>query len=442
MITALKNNYGKAPKDMDFVGFLKLASKNYVTTDSNDYQAKVNLAKYDQYTQETTRIAGLLDKSVEAVVKQIKGDPAFKDVLVEEKGKTRLLTAEDVFKRMPTGGWKQDIDWAIDPNVKLTEDEKRNIAEGIFDGRVKVNTESYLRTGGKTGDDAGWKTTTYVNYQGKKYYIETLGSWVPSSSDLNSKFKKINERIPIPVLESEVPGVSVAASSMFILRNQSKEDIRVKLAAGATQENSNILVADGSGTATGFTDIDAGTQPEIRSVLANKDNVEQMQLITVVEVVMKTVNGEKAPFWSGQRYYFPINVNKSSNETFNVFAQADELDEFMSYSKKNEPYKIDYFEGSGVKAEIFADQPGSKTGRVKLHSKYDIQSNKYVNNWVTKEISFDLNKLTFAEMKEQIFNEWITPYMQGYMNHNKQASGSGQASGNNLLQQLKGVVTW
>lgn len=451
MIAALKNNSGKPPKDMDFVGFLKLASKNYVTTDGNDYQAKLNLAKYDQYTQENTRIAGLFDKSVEAVLKQVKGDSEFKDILVEEKGKTRLLTADDVFKRMPSTGWKEDIDWAVDPDIKLTEDEKRNISEGIFDGRVKVKTESYLKTGGKADNDPGWKTKTYIDYQGRKYYIETSNLWVPNSSDLESKFKKINERIPIPVLESEVPGVSVAASSIFILRNQSKEDIRVKLAAGATQENSNIMISDGSGTATGFKDVLASAQPEVRTALANKENVEQMQLITnsplnsgsqVVEVLMKTIGGEKAPFWSGQRYYFPINVNKSTNEIFNIFAQADELDEFMSYSKRNEPYKIDYFEGSGVKAEFFADQPGSKTGRVKLQSKYDIQNNKYVDNWITKEIDFDLNKLTFSEMKQQIFNEWITPYMQGYMNHNKQASNSGQASGNNLLQQLKGVVTW
>jgi hypothetical protein len=448
----LRNNYNKAYKDMDFAGLLRMATKNYVTTDNNDYQAKLNLAKYDHYMQETQRISGLLAQSVDAVVKQVKGDASFRNVLVEENGKTRLIQADDVFKRMPVTGWKEDIDWAIDPNVKLTEQDKRNIAEGIFDGRVKVDVDHYIKTGGKSGDDAGWRYTTTINYQGRKLYIETPSLFSPSSKELDSKLRTINERIPIPVLESEVPGVMVTGSSGFIIRNQAKEDIRVKLAAGATQENSNIMMADGTGTADGYTDVKAGLQDEVRKALANKDNVEQMTLWTnsplnsgsqVVEVVMASKGGEKAPFWAGQRFFFPVNVNKTSNEVFSVFSQADELDEFMSYSNKNEPYKIDYFEGSGVKAEIVADQPGSKTGRVLLQQKaYDPASGKYVNNWSTKEITFDLNKLTFAEMKQEIFNNFITPYMQGYMNYNRQVAGAVGASGTNLVQQYKNIVTW
>ena len=456
MLESLRGTLGKAYKDLDFAGLLKLASKNYATTDDYDYQAKLNLDNYENYTKESERIAGLVNKGVDVVVSQIKNDDRLyrdlKEVLIEENGKTRVMQASDLVKTIPAKGWKEDANWKIDKSVELTEEERRELAEGIFDGRVTVTHRGKYMSGGDN-PAAMFKTDgTFVKFKGRTIYLEDNFSAIPfTSSDLQKNLKRINERIPIPILESEVPGVTVTGSSGFVVRNQPKEDIRIKLAAGATQENANIMEADGSGTAAGFKDVDADDQQIVRNALADKDNVEQMLIWTnsplnsgsqVVEVVMKSVPGEKAPSWSGKRYYFPINVNKTKNEIFSVFAQADELDEFMTYSKKNEPYKFDSFEGSGVKAEVVADQPGSKTGRVLLHSKFDPVTRQYVDNWITQEISFDLNKLSFAEMKQEIFNNFITPYMKGYMNYTKQTMGSTGAPGSNLLQQLKNVVTW
>lgn len=442
---------GKTVKDLDFTTYLKMAAKTYVPKEQSEYQAMRNIANYENSMAQVDRLNKVINKGVEVVVEQIKNDKSFANLLVEDKGKKRLVNADDIYKSLPSKGWKEDINWSIDPQVTLSDSEKRDIANGIFEGRISVKHRGKMMSGGDNPGKMFTTDGTFIEYGGRTLYLTNNFSAIPfTSEELQKGLKKVNERVPIPMLESDQAGVMVTGSSAFIIRNQAKEDIRVKLTT-PTQENSNILMSDGSGRLDGYTDASPAEQEMVRNAMASKENVEQVMLYTnsplnggsqLVEVVMKTISGDKGPAWSGKRYFFPINVNQSSNETFRVFAQTDELDEFMAYSKENKPYKIDYFEGSGVKAEMIADQPGAQTGRVILKTKYDPVTKRYTDNWITNEIPFDLTKVTFTEVKEEIFNNFITPYMQGYMNNNKQAMNSVGAPGSTLRQRLQNLVTW
>lgn len=440
---------GKTVKDLDFMTYLKMATKNYVTRDSKEIQAVNSLAMFENAMAEVSRLNGVINKGVEVVIEQISNNKElandFKGLIVNEDGKKRLLEEKDIEKLFKSSTGPGGKPMPIDPVTR------QQMVERYFNGTLDVFVQkpegaaAAARTGGSTVG------STTIKLDGKQFYfLGDIFADVPTPEKYKKMMQRINERIPIPVFDNDTNALTVTGSPTYILRNQAKEDIRVKL-SGITVENSNILMSDGSGKPDGYKDAPTKDQPEIRKALASKENVEEMKLYTnsplnggsqLVEVTMKTVSGDKAPSWSGQRYYFPINVKNSSNETFRVFSQADELDEFMAYSKQNKPYTIDHFEASGVKAEVIADQPGAKTGRVILKSKYDPVSKRYVDNWIENELTFDLTKMTFTEVKEEIYNKFITPYMQGYINYNRQAMNATGAPGSNLLQQLKGVVTW
>lgn len=447
VLSALRTQIDNKDKelDVDLPGLLRAAVKNYEPKDDYEDAAIRQLVEYEKNQAEIKRISGSVQKGLDIVIGQIKNDKSFDNVLVVENGKKRLITDDDVFKRLPSTGWKEDIDWSIDPATSLSEDERKNISKGIFNGSVKVDVQSFVQGGGKTGLNSGFTNRTTIDYQGRKLYIETPSLIAPSSEELSKKLKQINERVPIPEFESAIDGVGVSGSAVFVVRNDMAEKVGTLL-SGSTETNSNIKQSVG-GSMTDFADVPPKDQQAIRDAMADKSNVTQVKIFTtspmnegkqVVEVKFASSKSKDNPDkWAGQTYYFPINISARSADLFKLFADVDDMDEFSQYSKQNKPYIMDHHEASGVKAMIVSDQPGSKTGTVRVYSKYDPNTKTYTDNWIEQPpIPFDLNRVTFTEIKNQVYSNAISPYVQRRRAYNKQVQGTQAGSGVDFYNKL------
>lgn len=444
-------------KDIDFPGLLKLAAKNYEPKDQYESAAKRSLFEYDKNQAEVKRIDAAVNKGLDVVITSIVNgnDEELKKLVVKEGSKYRMLNESDVkswFKdRKTILKYNGDFFGPYD-EVPLTNDILSEIAKGFLNGTLDYEG---VRTGSSTQDRFNLSSGEYLIVQNHPASKVGVKEYFPiKPKDVPNLMKRINEKVPIPEFDAAVAGAAVEGSSIFVLRNEPAEQVRTLLTS-PTQDNSNIFVSK-DGTATGYEQVDAETQKQIRAALANKNNVDQIKIFTtspinegkqVVEVTFasKKSKDDDNPA-AGKVFYFPINVTGRSQDIFKVFADVDDLEEFMEFSKNNKPYAMDYHEGSGVKAVVYADQPGSKTGTVRLYSKYDPATKTYTDNWIEQApIPFDLNKVSFTEMKNEIYENFIDPYMQRRMIYNKQAASnqtSGSAAGSDLLGKLKNVVTW
>jgi hypothetical protein len=441
--------------DIDYAGLLKTAAKNYEPKDQYESQAKRALFDYDKNQAEVKRISAAVSKGVQVVVNTIAtgDDKELKNFVVKDGDGYRMINNEDVkkwFKDRKTilkynGNLFNSYEW-----VPLTNEILEEISKGYLSGTLKYKG---IRTGSSTQDRFNLSTGEYIIIQNHPVSKVGVKEYFPvKPQDVPRVMKRINEKIPIPEFETAIAGAGVEGSASFIIRNEDSEKIR-GLLTSPTQENSNIFVV-GSGSATDYVQADPEMQKAARIALTNKNNVEQVKIFTtspinegkqVIEVTFAPKKSEKdESLVAGQVMYFPINITGRSPEVLKIFADVDDMDEFMEYSKNNKPYTMDYHEGSGVKAVIYADKPGSKTGTVRLYSKYDPVTRQYTDNWIEQPpIPFDLNRVTFSEMKDEIYNNFLDPYMQRRMNHNKQAaSNQSSGTGTTLLNQLKNVVKW
>jgi hypothetical protein len=286
------------------------------------------------------------------------------------------------------------------------------------------------------------------DYNGKKYHIYDGANnalAVPmTTADYRAKLKTINERTLIPQFAT--------ASPFYNITGESRDAIRADL-SHVTPTNANILQYNGTSDAT---QVSPGVQDEIRKALKDKDNVmdDGVTLYTssplsgggqAVAITMKSIKGTEsspAPEWAGKTYYFPISPTGASPEVFQVFNNVSQAAEFESYKKKGEKYNLDMFQASGVKAEIMPTQPGANTGKVRLMQKaYDAKTKTYSDTWSQygDDIVYDLGKTTFAEVKDNIYNSFIYPYVEGtisYQNQVRATSGGAISTPTDLLRSL------
>ena len=433
----------KSVADTDFPTLLRKAVKNYEPKDQYEASAIRQLFEYEKNQAEVNRIGQAVNKGQQIALNQINTDSSlknkFENILVTDKGQQRLIEVNDLIKKIPSN-MMQEKDWGFDNKITLTEEDKRNIAEGYLNGSVNVTFKGKLRSDNPMQDRGTW-----ITYQGREIYTGGLNVFPEDSKTYSKLIKQLNERIPIPEFNEAISGAGVSGSAIFVVRNEQRDKVR-EILSSPTQTNSNIKVA-ADGTMNAFVDVPAEQQSAIRNAMADKSNVQEVKIFTtspmndgeqVVEVKFAPKKTKDDPnAWAGGTFYFPINVTGRSADLFKLFADVDDLEEFTQYSKDNKPYVLDYHEGSGVKAVIMADQPGSKSGTVRLYSKYDPTSKTYTDNWIEQPpIPFDLNKVTFTEVKDQIYNNFLSPYMQRRMVHNTQTQNTQAGTGNSLFNQL------
>lgn len=434
---------------IDFPSLLRSAVKNYKPKDEYEDAAIFQLVEYERNQAEVKRISAAVEKGVDIAVNQVKDVREFQNILVTEEGKKKIISSEDILKKIPSTVFEYKPG-ERDPKVTLTPEDKLNIAEGYINGSIKVEFVGKNMYGTDTAADLFSTRGTFVTYKGREYYFPNDFTIFPeTSSDFQKLMKRVNERIPIPEFNAATNEASVAGSAIFVVRNEMRDKVREVLSS-ETQTNSNIKQLAGT-SMTDFNDVPPKEQASIRAALADKSNVQEVKIFTtspmndgqqVVEVKFAAAKSKDDPnVWAGKSYYFPINVTARSSDLFKLFADVDDMDEFTQYSKDNKPYLMDYHEASGVKAIVVADQPGSKTGTVRLYSKYDPVSKTYTDNWVEQPpIPFDLNRVTFSEVKSQVYKNFISPYVQRRRAYDKQSQGAQVGSGNNLYNELTGQL--
>lgn len=427
---------------VDFPGLLKKAVANYKPKDDIEAEAIKNIFEYDKNQALIKIKTDAINKGVEFVGKTIMNgtDDELKQLIRKDGNGYRLITKDDVkewFKGVKTIYKLNGNVWNGHDEVPLTDALLEEIATSYINGKLnhtKVSSEHLTLDQFKLSSGEYEISQHFVfNKKGEKDYFPV------NPKDFPKLMKKINERIPIPEFEAAAPGANVKGSAGFVFRGETKEKTREYLTS-STQDNSNIFV-NKDGTATGYEQVDADLQQQIRSALASKENVEMMKLWVnspinegkqVIEVTFGPPKNEKDTNpAAGKTFYFPINVNERSADMFRIFAQVN--DEFSNYSTKNEPYVMDYHQASGIVAKIYADQPGSQSGTVRI-------SRKDGDVWIDQQpIPFNLSTISFSELKDAIYNDVLRPHVTSDIAASKQQATQG-ATQNNTWNQLK--LTW
>jgi hypothetical protein len=442
-------NYGKNGLTIDKLpDLLSKAVAGYKPKNKSEVAAMRSVVEYNNQTTKIKERADALDAGRQIVIKELGNNPKFDKMFYSTDGgktkkiidKTYVLNNLKQFKNRIY----EDVDWGRDPQVKLSDQDLEKIAAGFFDG--SINFEHHERLG--TGRLSLHNDNVNFDYNGKKYHIYDGANnalAVPmTTADYRAKLKTINERTLIPQFAT--------ASPFYNITGGSRDAIRADLSQ-VTPTNANILQYNGTSDAT---QVSSTVQNEIRRALKDKDNVmdDGVTLYTssplsgggqAVAITMKSIKGSEnspAPEWAGKTYYFPISPTGASPEVFKVFDNVSQATEFEPYKKKGEKYNLDMFQASGVKAEIMPTQPGANTGKVRLMQKaYDAKTKTYSDTWSQygDDIVYDLGKTTFAEVKDNIYNSFIYPYVEGtisYQNQVRATSGGAISTPNDLLRSL------
>lgn len=428
------NNKGYS--SLDLPTLLQKAIKNFPTTDYTTSSAKTNLANYQKSLATLETMKKGIDQATNFIAEKVKDSPEFQNMIrTGNDGKARLIDETDI--EAAFGKMKPEI--------------KDKVLEQYFNGTLKFSTRSNPKKDklipSSTSPGGFVKSQGYditVNVDGKLYYFDQDPfSKIPSPTQYRNLLKKINEKVPVPVMDANNEAL-VAAIPLFELRADAKESV-VTLLKENTQTNSNIYIAD-DGTQEGYSQVDPDVQAKIRAALANKDSVKSVVLGTaspipggkqMVKIVLDAEDPDDKKVKLPTTVYFPINVRANSPDVFKYFAEVDDASQFATLSKQNKPYVIDHFETDGVKVMIYPERPGSMVGSIRLMQKFDPQTKTYTDNWhqVGEPIKVDFQKNTFNEVLEELTTNYINPYIQQRIAYNKKATVQSTTSGGGVNSQ-------
>jgi len=433
---------------------LDKAMTGYTSANQADMDAKIAMTKYKSDIELIKIHNSVLEKGKQVVAEELKNNTDFQDIFkykYDSKSKEYKKTNELIDDNYIYNTLKTFKDRIYETNVipviflgygnktKLGDDDLKKISESYLNGSIDVSVDN-------TSGNAKF------TYNGKDYMIEPNPNFVKdnsvvllpfpySSKDYQKKLEKINERIPIGRFEQSTG--TVGASPFFTLGGQTKQDVIEDLGK-ITLTNSNVLeYKDGTFTAT---QLDPKEQDDARKALYKKENVTNVTLFTssplnsggqAVSVTFNTETGKNIPSWSGKTLYFPISPTKSSPKVFQIFNNInDGITEFEASRQKGTPYPINTFKAEGVYAEVTPSQPGSTNGTIQLWFKpYNAITKKYADQFVQynengKDNEFDLGINTYKEIENNIYKNFIFPYVNGTLTYNKQQQANTTASGN------------
>jgi hypothetical protein len=415
---------GKDVKDIDFAALLMMGVKNYQPTDNIGMNAMMSLADYHKKQELINTMKTGYDKAVNYVVDNVKNEKDFMPIIRKDKdGKPRLLDESDVeklFNVKDVSG--KDI---VPANIK------KEMTAAWFNGTLKIEKDtSANNTSSLTGSTGIYhEPGTWVTYKDKTYYFpKDIFGGLPTQETYKNLMKRLNEKISVPIMDES--NEEKATASSLIELNGPLKDRMSSILSEATQINSNIYELN-SGQMNDYKQMDVEDQGVIRSALKDSDVKKDFILVPsspisegsmMVKVTFAEKKSEKDtnPV-AGKTVYFPIDPTKGTPDELQMLARGNDNSEFMQKSKKNEPYVIDYFEGSGVKAMIYPTAPGSNTASVRLMYKYDPTHQVYTDSWQQAGEAFevDFSQNPFDEVRSEIMSKFITPYMQRRVEYNK-----------------------
>lgn len=419
---------------------LDRAMTGYQTQNDSEIKAKTAMVEYKNNSAIIQMTNAALEKGKKVVIETLKKDSTFNGMFTAD-GKD-IIGVKDIEKQVPKMSqpiWNRK-NWGWDPAVAIDDLTKKQIATEYINGTLKVNitkaegAASAARSGGSTVG-----STSVSLSDGRHFEFAGDNVFKITPEKYKNLYTRINERIPVPTFQNATGTVS--SSPAFKLTGQVRQDVIDDLSL-VTLTNSNIFEY-ATGTSTG-SQVGAGEQNDVRRDILKKENVASVNLFTAsplnnggqaVAVTFNTETGSKdkpAPSWSGKTYYFPITPSPSSPKVFHIFSEVNEASEYEVNRQKGTPYTIDTFHADGAYAEIYPNQPGSNNGTIRFYYKpYNPTTKTYSDQFVQydKDMEFSLGDITFPEIKQNIYNDFIYPYVQGTLDFKKQVQANTISSG-------------
>jgi hypothetical protein len=418
--------------DFDQNAFTKLTAKDipfivgnaiagYTPKNMNEAAAMRAAEDYNKASQVLVETNSALQKGRQAVAIAYgdpKTHPEFRGMFTTKNGLPNLIDESDISKWFET---------AI-PNKK----DRDAFAKDYADGKIqsKIILSSYE-------EDPYNSTTMVLSYKdGSGKPIALYGNDVSKIPVKPEKYQelvnKINKEIQVPSWTDE-QGMMLA-NPRFMLTEKTAEKMALEL-SDPTQSNANIYQYK-SGTDQGEQIEDSKTQLAIRGAMKDGKNLAGVTVFSasplnnggmVVQVTMSDSKREdsKKEAWEGQTYYFPINVNQTTPEILRIFGQVNEVNEFEQYKKEGKDFVINTFQGTGIKAIFHPNMPGDNTGSIEVVYKPWDPKTKTYGDWqplnpMEPYATFSLDKISFPQMKDKLYEDVIYPHVQHFIEQQKQ----------------------
>ena len=371
--------------------------------------------------------------------------------------KTRIINSDDVYKSLKNV-YNQIL---YDPGTfsfykpsGLSDDDLKKISEAYINGELNVGiTPGYLQSKSDIWIDG--KST--FNYNGKDYAIlipQTGSSGFPLSTKKFQEYvKKINEETPLPEF-GDAKGM-VYGSPFYKLTGQAQTDVLDDLGA-LTPTNSNVWEYN-EGTAEPK-QVSPKDQETIRNAIISRKDISKNGVLLYTSHPLnkggqavgitfdESTKENDKPIYSGKTYYFPISPTPSSPEVFHIFENASQVSEYDEYKKLGKTYHLDTFQGAGIKVEIYPISSNSDQGYIKIYQKEWNEATKSYSNDFTlvtddigSDLTFDLSKITFPEIKEKLYNEIILPYVQQKIKFNNQVKKTEAAASGGTMRDADAI---
>lgn len=429
-LTKMRGMVGKNVYDLDIPDILDLSFKA-MKLNRTDYQKWIQLQDYQKAKANILDISGAINKGNEAITALFddpKNKPDFQQMFYTAKdGKRKLIDADYLINQLKninnvsisnSGFFTDDI-------IPFTSDLKRKVAEAYINGASNVN----IKQGGRQGRSDLWldgKVT--MNVDGKSIYFpigEGQSYIFPmSSEEYIKKIKEINnENLSIPDFSDVNIKSQYYASPLFALHGQLKNNI-VDLLADPTQFSSYLVQQNEE---AGFSPVgDPETEDKVRKALKDPKNVMENGVVMhtrsaanngglAVQVTLRDAKDdtEKQDSHWGKTYYFPIDFSYDVPKTLDVFRTINDESEYNRIKTAGAPADMYDFEKMGLNIKVVPNTKGSSSGRIIVKKlKQDPTTKQFMPGvYETQEVPYNTDEVTYDELKQQVFQQIINPYM-------------------------------
>ncbi len=404
-------------KDIPFI--LQKAMAGYTPKNMNEVSAMRAMEDYNHNSDIVYQAGVALEKGKQAIASTYddpKKHPEFVGMFTKKNGVSNLIDKEDITKMISPFLKGSDLESAVSDYLNGGSNIK------IDPGRWYGYQKSQWYPG-----------STTFNVNGKSIEIQNgdiFGKITPKK--YQELTKKINTEIPIPNYMNE-QGMMLS-NPRFLLTGKTAAKMALEL-SDPTQSNANIFeYSEGTAEATQVEE----NQTIVRNAMKDDKNIAGVTVYSAsplnkagmaVAVTMTDSKSDKKQPWEGRTYYFPINVNETSPEILRIFGQVNEVGEFEQYKKEGKDFVINTFQGTGIKAVVHPNMAGDNTGTIEvMHKPWDPKTKTY-GDWepidpMNPSTVFDLNQITFPEIKESVYQKVIYPYVEQYIRRQKEKAAS------------------
>ena len=171
---------------------------------------------------------------------------------------------------------------------------------------------------------------------------------------------------------------------------------------------------------------DPETEDKVRKALKDPKNVMENGVVMhtrsaanngglAVQVTLRDAKDdtEKQDSHWGKTYYFPIDFSYDVPKTLDVFRTINDESEYNRIKTAGAPADMYDFEKMGLNIKVVPNTKGSSSGRIIVKKlKQDPTTKQFMPGvYETQEVPYNTDEVTYDELKQQVFQQIINPYM-------------------------------